>query len=196
MATIASNQLAIYAVDSGLTSVMIIIDQSTEPTASEVTAAGVANNEKFLWVDGGTFKGVYSSDGSTVSETVIATTDLLAAATSTTLDASIAVNEISARNGSGGATNYIASGVFSWNFSLDGLVDLTNASGSPVTLLDMTRDKKWVIVKFVTDVNDGSNNVEYAGQALVESCSVTGGVDDIATYSATFRGFGELYKLA
>lgn len=196
MATIASNQLAIYSVDSGLTAPMIIIDQATTPTAAEVTGAGVADNEKFLHVNGGTFMGIYSSDGSTVTETSIVAANLLAAATSTTLDTSTAISEVGARNGSGNSVNYIASGVFSWNFSLDGLIDLTAGSGSPVTVLDIARDKKWVIVKFVTDVNDGSNNVEYAGQALVESASLTGGVDDIATYSATFRGFGDLYKLA
>jgi hypothetical protein len=200
MATIASNQLAIYAVDSGLTSPMTVIDTAdiagSVPTTSEVTSAGIADNEKFLLVTSGQFEGIYSSDGSAVAEVSFASTHLLAAATTTTMDTSNTINEVSARNGSGSSTNYIASGAFAWNFSIDGLIDLSSGSGSPVTVLDLSRDSKYVVVKFVTDVNNGTNNVEYAGQALIESASMTGGVDDIATYSATFRGYGELYKLA
>jgi len=200
MATIASNQLAIYAVDSGLTSPMTVIDTAditgSVPTTTEVTNAGIANGEKFLLVTSGQFDGIYSSDGASVSEVSFAATDLLAAATTTTMDTSNTINEVAARNGSGGSTNYIASGAFAWNFSIDGLIDLSAGSGSPVTVLDLSRDSKYVIVKFVTDVNNGTNNVEYAGQALIESASMTGGVDDIATYSATFRGYGDLYKLA
>jgi len=116
MATIASNQLAIYAVDSGLTSPMTVIDTAdiagSVPTTSEVTSAGIADNEKFLLVTSGQFEGIYSSDGSAVAEVSFASTHLLAAATTTTMDTSNTINEVSARNGSGSSTNYIASGAF------------------------------------------------------------------------------------
>jgi hypothetical protein len=130
----------------------------------------------------------------------------LAAATTTTLDASNTINEVAARDGVGSSTNFIASGAFAFTFSIDGLIDLTantgGDTGSPITLLDLAKDSMYVLVRFTTKIGSDSGGglgddagvVSYVGQALIESCSLTGGVDDIATYSATFRGYGKLHK--
>jgi len=197
MATIASNQLGIYALDGGSTSPLQVVSSATDPTTPP---AGAVANEYFIHVNtSGDFQGVYKvgANGTSVTEIDDAawTAGLLAAATTTTLDTSNTINEVAARNGTGTSTSYIASGAFSWNFSIDGLIDLTGQSGSPITIMDLSRASKYVMVVFTTNVNaSGSNRIKYVGQSLIESASMTGGVDDIATYSATFRGYGDLYK--
>lgn len=198
MATLASNQLGIYAIDGGSTSPLQIYEGGVTDTGTSLSDGKVlvhdSNND---------FVGFATASSGTLSALNVAATDLLAAATTTTLDASNTINEVAARDGVGSSTNYIASGAFAYTFSIDGLIDLTaNSSGdtgSPVTLLDLAKDSKYVLVRFTTKIGDDSLGndagvVSYVGQALIESCSLTGGVDDIATYSATFRGYGKLYK--
>lgn len=198
MATLASNQLGIYAIDGGSTSPLQIYEGTVTDTGTSLSDGKVlvhdSNND---------FVGFATASSGTLSALNVAATDLLAAATTTTLDASNTINEVAARDGVGSSTNYIASGAFAYTFSIDGLIDLTaNSSGdtgSPVTLLDLAKDSKYVLVRFTTKIGDDSLGndagvVSYVGQALIESCSLTGGVDDIATYSATFRGYGKLYK--
>lgn len=198
MATLASNQLGIYAIDGGSTSPLQIYEGTVTDTGTSLSDGKVlvhdSNND---------FVGFATASSGTLSALNVAATDLLAAATTTTLDASNTINEVAARDGVGSSTNYIASGAFSYTFSIDGLIDLTantnGDTGSPVTLLDLAKDSKYVLVRFTTKIGDDSLGndagvVSYVGQALIESCSLTGGVDDIATYSATFRGYGKLYK--
>ena len=204
MATVASNQLGVYAIDGGsispLTTTTTLSDGGSNPT-------GVVENEFIIKIDSsGDFVGLLKAGASTVADYSVAAGDLCAAATTTTLDASNTINEVAARNGVGGSTNYIASGAFSWNFSVDGLIDLTASgsgdTGTPITIVDLAKESKYVIVRFTTKIGndtggglgDDSGVVSYIGQALIESASMTGGVDDIATYSATFRGYGDLYK--
>ena len=209
MATVASNQLGVYAIDGGsispLTTTTTLVDGGDTPD-------GVAANEIIIKIDtDGAFVGLLKAGaGTTVAAYTVAGTDLCAAATTTTLDASNTINEVAARNGLGGSTNYIASGAFSWNFSVDGLIDLTAGdatngdTGTPVTIVDLAKASKYVVVRFTTKIGAESGGgiglgndtgvVSYIGQALIESASLTGGVDDIATYSATFRGYGDLYK--
>lgn len=207
MATVASNQLGVYAIDGGSISPL-----TTTTTLSSGTAnpTGIVENEFIIKIDAnGAFVGLLKAEASNLADYAVTGADLCAAATTTTLDASNTINEVAARNGLGGSTNYIASGAFSWSFSVDGLIDLTaeasagdGETGTPITIVDLAKASKYVIVRFTTkignDVNGGLGDdpgvVSYIGQALIESASMTGGVDDIATYSATFRGYGDLYK--
>lgn len=200
MATIASNQLGVYAIDGGSTSPLYV----HVGTVSDAIPSGVSLGDRVIVVDAtGDFVGFATVGASNLSALVVTSADLLAAATTTTLDTSNTINEVAARSGTGSSTNYIASGAFTWNFSIDGLMDLsslaTGNEGSPVTVLDLSKSSKYVLVRFTTRIGtNGLGNtagvVSYVGQALIESASITGGVDDIATYSATFRGFGDLYK--
>jgi hypothetical protein len=80
----------------------------------------------------------------------------------------------------------------SWSTSVDGLLDVAGATGSAITVMDAARSKNYMIVKF--DIAEGGSNTFYAGQVLIDSVSISGGVDDIATYSASFTGYGDLYK--
>ena len=75
---------------------------------------------------------------------------------------------------------------------MDGLFGLQGSDTDAYDLIDLAADNNYVIVKFSTDVSGAST--DYIGQALLESVSVSGGVDDIATYSATLSGQGKLYK--
>jgi hypothetical protein len=64
---------------------------------------------------------------------------------------------------------------------------------SAIELLDMARAGDYVIVKFAVTGN-GTGDVQYVGQGLIESISISGGVDEVATYSASISGYGKLYK--
>lgn len=200
MATIASNQLGVYAIDGGSISPLYV----HEGGVSDSVPTGVSENDKVLVINGsGDFVGFATAGAVNLAALPVAATHLLAAATTTTLDTSNTINEVAARNGTGASTNFIASGAFTWNFSIDGLMDLTSIAGgntgSPITVLDLSKSSKYVLVRFTTKIGadglgDDAGVVSYVGQALIESASITGGVDDIATYSATFRGYGDLYK--
>lgn len=207
MATVASNQLGVYALDGGSISPLQVIEAAS---VGANTPSTVADGEKVIVLDSTTQEFLGFATGGADTDTAMsalsmAATDLCAAATTTTMDASNTINEVAARNGVGGSTNYIASGAFSWNFSVDGLIDLTppvgsdGDTGTPITIIDLAKDSKYVLVRFATKIGDdglgaAAGVVSYVGQALIESASLTGGVDDIATYSATFRGYGDLYK--
>jgi predicted secreted protein len=132
--------------------------------------------------------------GSTATEIQL---DLVGCATNTTLDVSSSINEAICRDGSGGSTRHLVSGVSTWTISVDGLFgdedDANSVSNAP-SLIELANDKQFVVVKFKTSETDASA-VTYIGMALIESVSLSGGVDEIATYSVSFNGHGNLYKL-
>lgn len=200
MATINSNNLGVFALDTAMTSPLgyyecLAGDAMTDILNSDAPT-GAQDDDYFLVVKAdGSFLGIAQVNGTTSTTVVVdatATLSLVALATSSSLETSNSLNETAARNGNGGSTNFIASGAMTWSTSVDGLLDVAGATGSAVTIMDAARDKKYMIVKF--DIAEGSGNTFYAGQALIESVSISGGVDDIATYSASFTGYGDLYK--
>lgn len=197
MATINSNNLGVYSYDSAMTTPLEVLD--TTDAISALTNAdapsGANEGDKFMVVNGTAFVGIAEVSSAVGSAAVTDRTDqltLVALATSSSLESSVAVNETAARNGSGGSTNFIASGAMSWSTSVDGLLDVAGATGSAITVMDAARAKNYMIVKF--DIDEGASNTFYAGQVLIDSVSISGGVDDIATYSASFTGYGDLYK--
>jgi hypothetical protein len=195
MSTVSSNAMGIYALNGNVTSPLTVKVEASFVTTGGAPA-GLAQGDYYLSVQSdGTFNAIGKvASGATDSTDATNELTLLSATTSSTLDASSTINEVAARNGTGGSTNYIASGAFSWNFSVDGLLDLTTGSGSAITLIDAARDQQFVMAKFTTDTNSGANEAFYVGQCLLESVSATGGVDDLATYSASLKGYGDLYK--
>lgn len=195
MSTVSSNAMGIYALNGNVSSPLTVKVEATFTTTGGAPA-GLVENDYYLSVTStGGFNaiGKVAANGNDATDATGEMT-LLSATTSSTLDASSTINEVAARNGSGGSTNYIASGAFSWNFSVDGLLDLTTGSGSATTLIDAARNQQFVICKFTTDTEAGTNEAFYVGQSLLESVSATGGVDDLATYSASLKGYGDLYK--
>jgi hypothetical protein len=200
MATINSNNLAVYALDSAMTTPMgVFVGTDTDAMTDILNSdapAGAQEDDYFLVVKAdGSFIGIgkVNASGDTAAVTdATSTLTIVALATSSSLETSNSLNETAARNGNGGSTNFIASGAMTWSTSVDGLLDVAGATGSAVDIMDAARDKKYMIVKF--DMDEGSGHTFYAGQALIESVSISGGVDDIATYSASFSGYGDLYK--
>jgi hypothetical protein len=218
MATISANALGVYVIDYGasvnsasFSGTLADYNDSTEPIEVVVKAGD------FFEYPDGVFTGVWPvSASSTVSGRIYILLDslgnfaeialgagndsvlsfseqpveIMAAATSLSVEASNTVNETVAHNGTGGSTTYIVGGAMSWSMSIDGLIDLSAAGvGSSVSIMDAARAKKYIITRFHT-----GTDVNYVGQALIDNVSMSGGVDDIATYSASFSGYGDLYK--
>ena len=195
MATISSNMLGLYAFATPSTSPLEIIVDTAFINIADTDLAAITVGDYFLAVTtAGAFLaiGKRSTLAAAPTDETTAALTLMALATSSNLEASNTINETAARNGSGSSTNYIASGAMSWSTSVDGLLDVAAAAGSAITLMDAARNKYYMIAKF--DMDEGGANTFYAGQALIDTVSITGGVDDIASYSASLSGYGDLYK--
>lgn len=183
-----SNILGVY-VQSGSTATAAISDTITGTDAdfNNHSFTGVTDGD-YIYLHGGsaTFISVASEVATELS------VELAGCATNTTLDISNSISETVCRDGAGASTRHIVSGATTWSISVDGLFGLQGSETDAYDLIDLAADNKYVIVKFSTDVTGAS--IDYVGQALLESVSVSGGVDDIATYSATLSGQGKLYK--
>lgn len=216
MATISANALGVYYIpplegdggflllDSDNSRPFGIAHKTVDTTFEELT--GYGDGILGRWTDiefdddewgyklllnvDGTFEAfVYKASGTTVYK-LAQQPEIMAAATSLSVEASNTVNETVAHNGTGGSTTYIVGGAMSWSMSIDGLLDLSASGvGSSVSIVDAARAKYYLVVKF-----DTGTDVQYVGQALIDNVSMSGGVDDIATYSASFSGYGDLYK--
>jgi len=127
---------------------------------------------------------------------------LLAAATNTSIDVSRAIDEVVAKGAQCESETYTTVGASSWTVSCDGLVQDAVGAGQygASAMLDIARDKKYVIVRFVMDVTDvdgtagNENQVNYWGQGFIESINLAGSYDSTQTYTATVRGYGNLYR--
>ena len=159
-------------------------------TAGEGSTALPSGN--YLYTETASGKSAYINyDGGTTAIEIAL--ELVGCATNTSLDISNSLNETVCRDGSGGSTRHIVSGATSWSISVDGLFGPSGADADAYDIIDLANNKSYVVCKFVTNVTDASETV-YIGQALVESASISGGVDDIATYNVALSGQGELVK--
>lgn len=131
----------------------------------------------------------YGAIGSSGTEFTSGLNDLIlvGAATSSTLDLSNTIEDV-ARDGSGGT---LQESDQEWSIQAEGLIQNSSDAGSGI--LDMARNKFYALVKFQIEKGTGLTN-NYYGQVLIESASITGGVDEIATYSVNMRGVGQLLK--
>jgi|13_taG_2_1085334.scaffolds.fasta_scaffold04740_5 hypothetical protein len=114
--------------------------------------------------------------------------DLVGAATSSNLDLTNSIENV-ARDGEGGT---LQESNQEWTITCDGLIQTSDDAG--VSIMDMARNKYYAIVKFSID-KDGTD-IDYYGQVLIESVQLSGGVDEIATYSVTLTGVDQLLKEA
>jgi len=131
-----------------------------------------------------TTAGTYNASNDTF--TVVSPT-LLAAATSSTLDISNEINDVARDAGQGGV---IQEKDNSFSISAEGLVE-SIVTDTGRTLVDIANQGDYVIVKFTLD-----NTTSYVGKALIDSISITGSVDETATYSVTFAGVDSLLEAA
>lgn len=188
MAIVNANCLGVYYIDGDSSSpldVQVVTGIGAGATASSDGAID-------LFVDSSdAFLGAGTSDGS--AAVVESTFTLAAAATSSTLDVSNSVDEVVARDGSCSSTRHIVASATTWSVSADGLVADGASEDTGVEFLDMARAGQYVIVKFAVTGNS-TGDIQYVGQGILESISISGGVDEIATYSASISGYGKLYK--
>lgn len=127
---------------------------------------------------------------------------LMAAATNTSIDLSRSIDEVVAKGVQCESETYTTVGASSWTVTCDGLVQDSVVAGQygASAMLDIARSKKYVIVRFVLDTTSVNatgnveNNVQYWGQGFIESVNLSGAYDATQTYSATVRGYGNLYR--
>lgn len=193
MAVISANCLAIYTHNGGSTAKYKINDSYTSIANLESGAVSAddsgglpeivisSSDESFLGF------GVIDYDATPDADVHVPTTlTLVGAATQSTLELTNTVEDV-ARDGSGGT---LQESTQDWSVTADGLIQVDSDAGE--TLFDLARDSKYVMVKFSVD-KDGTDT-DYYGQVLLESVSLSGGVDEIATYSVTMRGIDKIYK--
>ena len=176
MAVINANCVGIYYYDGASTTKLPVNSSSSSPTGSEDDTEIYVNND-------GTYYGTGSISSGTISEVAFV---LAGAATSSSIELSN-TNEPVCRDGSGGT---IEDGDQSWSLSAEGLIQDT--SDSAVDLMDIARDNHYVVVKW--SVEKAGLNTEYISQGRIDSITLTGGVDEIATYSATVSGTDDIWK--
>ena len=183
-----SNILGVYVQNDSVMTTPItdsILGSESDYTAHSYT--GVTDGD-YVYLNGG--KATFINVTSEVATEL--TLELAGCATHTTLDISNAINETVCRDGLGASTRHIVSGATTWNIQVDGLFGNPDADETAFDLISLANANAYVIVKFSTDVTGAST--DYIGQALLESVNISGGVDDIATYSCTLSGQGVLYK--
>lgn len=186
-----SNILGVY-VQSGSTATEAISEviNTTSGTISAHDFTGVADGNYILVNEAVGFAAFISLSNEVPAELTV---ELAGCATNTSLDISNSVNETVCRDGSGASTRHIVSGATTWSISVDGLFGAASVADTDAfDLVDLANANAYVIVKFSTDVTGTST--DYIGQALLESVNISGGVDDISTYSCSLSGQGKLYK--
>jgi len=207
MALLNANYMGLYALSKGSTNPFVVGvgGTSSDAISDAWTKLGSTAGDAIL-VDSSDDVYQVSSEPGIVSVTSSSAAsaqslNLLAAATSTSLDMGNTINEVVARDGACGSETYIVGGAQSWSLSADGLIQTGSVSGyGAMNLMDYARNGEYVFVRFVLnnlamdDASDNDENVSYIGQALIENVTLSGGFDDTSTYSCTLNGYGKLYK--
>jgi len=190
MAVVNANCLAIYYDSVNSQTKAKVLGPYADIAAFE--ASSPANANRILVVNEDATSGennIYIGYGSVGGGTFVdreQVLELVGAATSSTRDLTKSV-EVVARDGEGGT---LQESTQDWSLSADGLIQVSDDAG--VNLLDLARNKYYVIVKFSIDKN--GTTTDYYGQALLESVQLSGGVDEIATYSVSMTGVDALLK--
>ena len=172
MAVINANCVAIYYLEGSSSKRTV----STSDNSSTVADTFVINSS-------GEFRGVAEDTSAAFYDLTIA-----GAATNSVIEISNAVENV-ARDGSGGV---LQESTQTWSVTADGLIQDSNDTGTDI--FQMAIDKDYVVVKW--SVGEEGSEVEYAGQALIESVSLSGSVDEIATYNIQLTGVDDIYPVA
>lgn len=178
-----ANNLAVYITDTDIVDKPPVFDSSTnqaDAATLQTQMSGVANGTYIVINANGTYRGLVVKTGAGVS---FVASEILGAATSSTLDVSNSIADV-ARDGVGGL---IQEKDTSFTISAEGLVEAI-ADESARNLVEIARLGEYVIVEFTLDAN-----TTYTCLALVDNVSVTGAVDETATYSVSFAGIDDLY---
>ena len=184
-----ANSLAVYHIDTNADSKpLTFVNAATTDADIEtaMTSANLAGGFYIVKTATGEFTtaGVYD-DTSGSEDFTTSNFTILAAATSSTLDISNEINDVARDAGQGGV---IQEKDNSFTVSAEGLIEAIGTDTGR-TLVDIANEGDYVIVRFYLDTNDA-----YVGIALIDSISLTGTVDETATYSVTFAGVDSLIK--
>ena len=171
MAVINANCVAIYYLEGSSSKRSV----SSASSGAYPTGAIILNGN-------GEFVGVAS--GASTLETLT----LAGAATNSVVEVSNAVENV-ARDGAGGMLQETNQ---SFTLTADGLIQDTNDTGTDI--MKMAIDKDYVVCKWSVDAN--GTTTEFAGQALIDTVTLTGSVDEIATYSVSLTGVDDIYVVA
>lgn len=228
MGLLNANFMGLYAYETlQTTPYTVYATPSTDATAAQAVESawdnvpGVQNNDFMLIVKSNAYDlwegsspdgvpnkplvGTIQGSGSTSTGFTAysnASLSLLAAATNTSMDVTRSVDEVVAKGTQCTSETFTTVGASSWSVSHDGLVQDTVAGGEfgASALMDIARNKQYVLVRFVLDVTDingasgTEGEVQYWGQGLIESISLSGSFDSTQTYSVTIGGEGNLYR--
>lgn len=171
MAVINANCVAIYYLEGSSSK------RSVATSDSGFTANAIMINTS------GQFRGVANGAGNGLVSLTLA-----GAATNSVVEVSNAVENV-ARDGSGGMLQETNQ---SFTLTADGLIQDTNDTGTDI--MKMAIDKDYVVCKWSVDAN--GTTTEFAGQALIDTVTLTGSVDEIATYSVSLTGVDDIYVVA
>jgi hypothetical protein len=191
-----ANNLAVYHIDTDSGDKPFVFQAGSAITwasssddaniKTALLAAGVAAGFYLIKQNDGTFITAGSYDDTTSSETFTTSAfSILAAATSSTLDISNEINDVARDAGQGGV---IQEKDNSFTVSAEGLIEAIGTDTGR-TLVDIANAGDYIVVRFYLDSSDA-----YVGIALIDSISLTGTVDETATYSVTFAGVDSLIK--
>jgi len=126
----------------------------------------------------------------------IGTTDggelIVAHATSCSLDVSMDERDITTK--SSGGWKEIGGGLKSWSLSTDALYEAVANAGNEFDELYAHLDSRNELFVEFTRTTPLSTEYIYTGKAYITSLSLSGGVEDSATYSISLVGTGVLTK--
>lgn len=188
MAVINANCLAIYYDSQNSQSKATVLGPYA--STAEFTATTPADGSNIILADDDASSGernIFTAYGS-VSSSVWTeySLTLAGAATTSSVDLSNTVDNV-ARDGSGGVLQQATQ---EWSLTADGLIESSGDAGE--SLMDLARNKYYVFVKFSIDKNGVPT--DYVGQGIIDSVTLSGGVDEIATYSVSITGVDALFK--
>ena len=173
MAVINANCVAIYYLEGS---------SSKRPVQTGSVGSGMTVGS--IQINGnGEFAGVAATGGNSYEALTIA-----GAATNSVIEVSNAVENV-ARDGAGGM---LQESTQTWSVQADGLIQASSDTGTDI--MKMAIDKDYVVVKW--SVGESGSEVEFAGQALIDTVTLTGSVDEIATYSVSLTGVDDIYVVA
>ena len=189
MAVINANCLAIYYDSQNSQSKATVLGPYANISEYEGTSPGATSNIILADDDASSgerniFTGYGSTDELNLWSEYALT--LAGAATTSSVDLSNTVDNV-ARDGSGGVLQQATQ---EWSLTADGLIESSNDAGE--SLMDLARNKYYVFVKFSIDKNGVAT--DYVGQGIIDSVTLSGGVDEIATYSVSITGVDALFK--
>tara|TARA_R110000851_G_scaffold75649_3_gene166715 strand:+ start:4381 stop:4812 length:432 start_codon:yes stop_codon:yes gene_type:complete len=117
---------------------------------------------------------------------------IVAHATSCSLDVSMDERDLTTKNS--GGWKEIGGGLKSWSLSTDALYDPSAGANNEFNELFTHLDGRTELFVEFTRTTESSGEFIYTGKAYITSLSLSGGVEDSATYSISLAGTGVLTK--